>query len=198
MASMKPFLPQNSIKFFKIPKLTLMINRRQNFPTPVPTSRLTTSTTTIFGGCFSHRNRFSTSEKIPHLSLEQRPTCTIRTCWYHNTSSTCPAKVFSYNHKHTSLIRPPTEFQQLIIIPEPFTHGNFPRNPITNISKTSKDPLQSFTSYPDSMLDMPATLMNSIRIMSPNIKRKREKLCINAEGNFSTPLNQNNGRGNKV
>ena len=187
MASRNPFLPQVSSKFFKIPRLTLMTNSRQNFPTPVTTSRLTTSTTTIFGGCLSHRNWFSTSEKIPHLSLKQRPTCTIGTCQYHNTSSVRPAKVFSYDHKNTSLIRPPTKFQQLIIIPKPFTHGNFPRNPITNISKTSKDPLQSFTSYPDSMLDMLATLMYSIRIMSPTIERKRERLCINAEGNLSTP-----------
>ena len=142
MASRNPFLPQVSSKFFKIPRLTLMTNSRQNFPTLVTTSRLTNSTATIFGGCFSHRNWFSTSEKIPHLSLKQRPTCTIGTCWYHNTSLVSPAKVFSYDHKNTSLIRPPTKFQQLIIILEPFANGNFPRNPIMNISKTRKDPLQ--------------------------------------------------------
>ena len=45
------------------------------------------------------------------------------------------------------------------------------------------------------MLEMPAALMNSIRIMSPTIERKREKLCINTERNLSTPLNRYSGRG---
>nr|POE97489.1 cysteine synthase, chloroplastic/chromoplastic [Quercus suber] len=45
------------------------------------------------------------------------------------------------------------------------------------------------------MLDMPAALMNSIRIMSPTIERKREELCINTERKLSTPLNRYSGRG---
>ena len=62
-----------------------------------------------------------------------------------------------------------------------------------NICRTRNDPLQTFTSYPNSVLDMPVAFMYSIRIMSPTIERKREKLSINTERNLSTPCSETVG-----
>ena len=111
----------------------------------------------------------------------------IQASWYHHTTTTSSTIIHSYIHKETSLIRSSTKFKKFIIFLKTLAKQVFPRNPIPYISKIGSNPFYTSMSHPNGTFDIPVTLMNSIKISLPTIKRERKNFSIYAKRTFTAP-----------
>ena len=120
--------------------------------------------------------------------MDQWPTNTIETCWYHNATSPSLAIKYRYSNEETSLIWSTTKLYQLSILPESLTMDIMSWHPITYISKTIKNPFHASTSNPNRTLNIPACLMQGIWIRQPPIKKKKKIILHQCKKTYYCPL----------